>query len=180
MLKHSEFIGKQVTNNVAEYEALIKALELVLRYTKDEVTCVVDSELIYKQLMGKYRVKHPKMLELFLVVQRMQDKFRKVIMEIEKSGKDYAEKKALSWQSQELKYAVMSQEMASLPFDMGAGAKEIASKSSEGYKQYVKETAEMIRQENIAKAIYEKWRSSFEALRSLSSLEKATRNIIGE
>ncbi|OGJ11925.1 hypothetical protein A3K62_01395 [Candidatus Pacearchaeota archaeon RBG_16_35_8] len=78
LLKHSEFIGKQVTNNVAEYEALIKALELVLRYTKDEVTCVVDSELIYKQLMGKYRVKHPKMLELFLVVQRMQDKFRKV------------------------------------------------------------------------------------------------------
>jgi hypothetical protein len=109
-----------------------------------------------------------------------EDKFRKVIMEIEKSGKDYAEKKALSWQSQELKYAVMSQEMASLQSDMAMNVKELAAKSSPGYKQYVKETAEMIRQENIAKAIYEKWRASFEALRSLSSLEKATRNIIGE
>jgi ribonuclease HI len=78
LLKHSEFIGKNVTNNMAEYEALIKALELALKYTKEEVTCIVDSELVYKQLMGKYRVRHPKMLELFLVVQRMQDRFRKV------------------------------------------------------------------------------------------------------
>ena len=78
LLKHTEFIGKLVTNNIAEYEALIKALGLAQRYTKDEVTCVVDSELVYKQLMGKYKVKHPKMMELFLVVQRMQDKFKKV------------------------------------------------------------------------------------------------------
>ena len=78
LAKYSQFIGKNVTNNIAEYEALIKALELALKYTKNEVTCIVDSELVYKQLMGKYRVKHPKMLELFLVVQRMQDKFKKV------------------------------------------------------------------------------------------------------
>ena len=78
LLKHSSFLGKHVTNNVAEYEALIKALELAQKYTKDEVTCVVDSELVYKQLMGKYQVKHPKMLELFLIVQRLQDKFKKV------------------------------------------------------------------------------------------------------
>jgi ribonuclease HI len=78
LAKHSEFIGKQVTNNIAEYDALIKALELAQRYTKEEVTCVMDSELVYKQLMGKYKVVHPKMIELFLVVQRMQDKFKKV------------------------------------------------------------------------------------------------------
>jgi len=78
LAKHSEFIGKNVTNNIAEYEALIKALELVQKFTKEEVTCVVDSELVYKQLMGKYQVKHPKMLELFLIVQRLQDKFKKV------------------------------------------------------------------------------------------------------
>ena len=78
LMKHSEFIGKLVTNNIAEYEALIKALELARRYTTDEITCVVDSELVYNQLMGKYKVNHPKMMELFLVVQRMQDKFNKV------------------------------------------------------------------------------------------------------
>ena len=49
LAKYSAFIGKNVTNNIAEYEALIKALEMASKYTKDEVTCVVDSELIYKQ-----------------------------------------------------------------------------------------------------------------------------------
>ncbi len=78
LMKYSEFIGKNVPNNIAEYEALIKALELATKYTREEVTCVVDSELVYKQLMGEYKVKHPKMMELFLVVQRMQDKFKKI------------------------------------------------------------------------------------------------------
>ena len=76
--KYSSFIGKQVTNNVAEYDALIKALEIASKYTKEEVTCIVDSELIYKQLTEKYRVKHPKMLELFLSAKKLQEKFRKV------------------------------------------------------------------------------------------------------
>jgi hypothetical protein len=98
-------------------------------------------------------------------------------MKSEKAGIDYADKKALSWQAQELKYAIMSQEMFSLQPDMAMNAKELAAKSSPGYKQYVKETAEMIRQENIAKAVYEKWKNSFEALRSLSSLEKVTRHL---
>jgi ribonuclease HI len=78
LVRYQGFLGKHITNNVAEYEALIKALELASKYTKENVTCIVDSELIYKQLMGEYSVKHPKMLELFLVVQRMQDKFKKV------------------------------------------------------------------------------------------------------
>ena len=107
-----------------------------------------------------------------------EDKFRKVVLEIEKSGRDYANKKALSWQAQELKYAVMSQEIDSISSDIGQGAKEVMAKSSEGYKKYVQETAEMIRQENIAKAVYEKWKASFEALRSLISLEKKTRGLV--
>ena len=78
LTKYSGFLGKHITNNMAEYEALIKALELALKYTKEEVTCIVDSELVYNQLMGKYKVRHPKMLELFLIVQRMQDKFKKI------------------------------------------------------------------------------------------------------
>jgi len=76
--KYSKFIGENVTNNIAEYEALIKALEIASEYTKDEVTCILDSELIVKQLLGEYAVKHPKLLELFLKVQKMQDKFKKI------------------------------------------------------------------------------------------------------
>ena len=74
---HSEKIGN-VTNNIAEYTALIRALELAMKYTTDEITCVTDSELVVKQLLGEYSVKDKKLLELFLKVQELQEKFNKI------------------------------------------------------------------------------------------------------
>ncbi len=77
--KERKFIGEQVTNNVAEYNALILALELASEFTTQEITCLIDSELVVNQLLGEYKVKHPKMKELFLQVQKLQDNFEKVI-----------------------------------------------------------------------------------------------------
>ena len=77
LMKYSGFIGNMVTNNTAEYESLIKALELALKFGK-EVTCILDSELVIKQLLGEYKVKNPNLLNLFLKVQKIQDKFDKV------------------------------------------------------------------------------------------------------
>ena len=74
---HSEKIGK-VTNNIAEYKALIKALEMAKKYTDDEVVCVLDSQLIVKQLLGEYMVKSPELMKLFLQVQKLQDNFKKI------------------------------------------------------------------------------------------------------
>ena len=78
LTKYSAKIGKRVTNNIAEYEALIKALELALKFTRDEVTCILDSELVVKQLLGEYMVRNPKLLELFLKVQKLQEKFLRI------------------------------------------------------------------------------------------------------
>ena len=78
LTRYSAMVGKLVTNNVAEYEGLIKALELASNYTKDEVTCILDSELIVKQLLGEYRVKNPGLLELFLKVQKLQERFKRI------------------------------------------------------------------------------------------------------
>jgi len=78
LTKYSVKIGKFVTNNIAEYEALIKALELASKYTNDKLTCILDSELVVKQLLGEYSVRNPKLLELFLKVQRLQDNFSKI------------------------------------------------------------------------------------------------------
>ncbi len=75
--RYSGFLGENVTNNIAEYEGLIKALELASEYTKDEITCILDSELIVKQLLGEYKVRHPRLLELFLKVQKLQESFKK-------------------------------------------------------------------------------------------------------
>lgn len=79
LTKYSAKIGNEVTNNIAEYEALIKALELASRHTQDEITCILDSELVVKQLLGEYRVLNPHLIPLFLKVQKLQEQFNKVI-----------------------------------------------------------------------------------------------------
>src|SRR3989339_287336 len=76
LTKHSSIVGNYVTNNIAEYEGLIKALELGSQFTQDKITCILDSELVVKQLLGEYKVKNPKLMELFLKVQKLQDNFK--------------------------------------------------------------------------------------------------------
>ncbi len=78
LTKYSQKIGNYTTNNIAEYEALIKALELASNFTDKELTCILDSELVVKQLLGEYKVRDPKLLELFLKVQRLQERFEKI------------------------------------------------------------------------------------------------------
>ena len=78
LTKYSAKIGNFVTNNIAEYEALIKALELASKFTEEEITCVLDSELVVKQLLGEYKVKNQNLLPLFLKVQKLQENFKKI------------------------------------------------------------------------------------------------------
>jgi ribonuclease HI len=54
----SESIG-QATNNVAEYKALIEGLKLAERHGPDRLTVRADSQLLIRQLEGRYRVKNP-------------------------------------------------------------------------------------------------------------------------
>jgi len=78
LTRYSACIGKFITNNIAEYEALIKALELATRFTDDELTCVLDSELVVKQLLGEYKVRNPHLMPLFLKVQKLQENFKSI------------------------------------------------------------------------------------------------------
>jgi len=59
----SDTIG-ETTNNVAEYRALLRGLELAVEHGAREVEVVNDSELVARQLTGAYKVKHPAMQEL--------------------------------------------------------------------------------------------------------------------
>jgi len=54
------FIGR-ATNNVAEYKALITGLEEALKLGARKIRVRGDSELVIKQMLGQYRVKHPDM-----------------------------------------------------------------------------------------------------------------------
>lgn len=51
----SEYLGK-TTNNVAEYSALLAALEWVLKHGHGRLRVVADSELLVKQIQGRYKV----------------------------------------------------------------------------------------------------------------------------
>ncbi len=63
--EHARLLG-EVTNNVAEYRALLLGLERAHTLGATEVEVVNDSELIAKQVQGLYKVKHPAMRPLHL------------------------------------------------------------------------------------------------------------------
>ena len=52
------------TNNVAEYRAVLRGVQRASELGARELELVGDSELIARQLMGVYKVKHPAMREL--------------------------------------------------------------------------------------------------------------------
>jgi ribonuclease HI len=58
------YIG-EATNNVAEYNALICALEEAVVIGAAQVVIYMDSELMAKQLEGEYKVKAPEIKPLF-------------------------------------------------------------------------------------------------------------------
>jgi ribonuclease HI len=47
------------TNNVAEYNGLLAALQWAVDHGQQRVLVRADSELLVKQMRGEYRVKHP-------------------------------------------------------------------------------------------------------------------------
>jgi ribonuclease HI len=54
------------TNNVAEYQAVLRGLNRAAAHGASEVEVINDSELVARQLNGVYKVKHPSMRPLFL------------------------------------------------------------------------------------------------------------------
>lgn len=58
-----EYLGNK-TNNVAEYSALIRALETARDMQATHLDIRMDSELIVKQMRGEYKIKEPTLQEL--------------------------------------------------------------------------------------------------------------------
>ena len=64
LLNIGEYIGK-TTNNVAEYSALIRALEELLIIGVKKAKFFSDSQLLVEQIKGNYKVKDEKLKLLF-------------------------------------------------------------------------------------------------------------------
>lgn len=72
-----KFLGR-ATNNVAEYTAIVIALEAAKRHGATEVEMRMDSELAVKQLKGEYKVKNPELGKLYLQVHNLAVGFKRV------------------------------------------------------------------------------------------------------
>jgi ribonuclease HI len=59
----SEYLGHQ-TNNFAEYQALLAALEYALKHGPKALKIISDSELLVRQIKGIYKVKNPTLQDL--------------------------------------------------------------------------------------------------------------------
>ena len=69
------FIGR-TTNNIAEYVGVVKALEAAKQIGAEELLVLSDSELLVKQVNGKYKVKNEQIRSVFRQVVDLLDGFK--------------------------------------------------------------------------------------------------------
>ncbi len=75
--KFGRYIG-ETTNNQAEYQALLAALEEAKKMGATTVTCYLDSELVVKQLNRQYRVKDQGLAVWFVKIWNLSQEFKKI------------------------------------------------------------------------------------------------------
>lgn len=75
----SQALG-HATNNQAEYRAAIAALEAALGLNAEEVELRMDSELVVRQLSGRYRVRNPRLIPLYKRMLDLRSRFRRVTL----------------------------------------------------------------------------------------------------
>ena len=79
--EYSSYLG-EATNNQAEYEAVVFALQKAKQLKIKELEIRTDSELIGKQLLGKYKIKDPNLQPLFIKAWNLRLDYDKVDIKI--------------------------------------------------------------------------------------------------
>jgi ribonuclease HI len=75
VIKVSGYLGT-ATNNVAEYMGLIGALQAARDEGAAELEVISDSELLVKQMLGTFKVKHPNLVPLHSQARELARLFR--------------------------------------------------------------------------------------------------------
>ena len=70
----------ETTNNVAEYTALVYALQEALSMRLEALQIFTDSELMARQFSGEYKIKEPSLKLLNLLVSHLRGAFREVTL----------------------------------------------------------------------------------------------------
>lgn len=77
LFKTGEYIG-EATNNQAEYKALIKAMGQAANLGAGDLVCYLDSELVVKQMQGKYKVREAGLQTLAAIALKTMKSFSSV------------------------------------------------------------------------------------------------------
>ena len=81
MFAESVFAGYSATNNEAEYTGLILGLNEALKQGITELHVCGDSQLVVRQMQGKYKVKSPNLVPLHQCATTLASKFSKIEFE---------------------------------------------------------------------------------------------------
>ncbi|PJE69800.1 MAG: hypothetical protein COU98_00020 [Candidatus Staskawiczbacteria bacterium CG10_big_fil_rev_8_21_14_0_10_38_10] len=82
--EYSQYLGDNLTNNEAEYKAVIFALKKIKalfgkkKIGEFDVEIMSDSELLIKQMQGLYKILEPKIQSLFVAVWNLKIDFKEV------------------------------------------------------------------------------------------------------
>lgn len=77
VFEEGQLLGS-VTNNVAEYQALIHGLKAAIKQEAQHLVIKSDSELMVRQLNGIYKVRTPHILTLFQEAKGLLNQFSSV------------------------------------------------------------------------------------------------------
>jgi len=74
---NAKYLG-EMTNNQAEYEAILTALRMAQGIKAEKLKCYLDSDLIVKQLRGEFKVKSPNIKKPKAILDKLIKNFKKV------------------------------------------------------------------------------------------------------
>ncbi len=102
------------TNNIAEYTAVVYALQEALMLKTDNILLHTDSELLYNQINGTYKIKNPTIKTLYDQIQHLKKGFKSIkIQHVPREQNQEADKLASSAIKKE------QAKMVASIFDMG-------------------------------------------------------------
>jgi probable phosphoglycerate mutase len=77
LAESKQAIGR-ATNNVAEYRGLIAGLDEAAKLGATEVAVSMDSKLVVEQMSGRWRVKHPDLVQLNATARGLASQFERI------------------------------------------------------------------------------------------------------
>ena len=81
LFTESKYLGKGITNNVAEYRGLLAGLRICIKHNIKNLHVYGDSKLVIQQVLGNWKVKNKTLLPIYNEIQRLKLQFTMIKFE---------------------------------------------------------------------------------------------------